>query len=179
MTDADRRALLRHTVATLAYRAAKVLRGFPEAGVESRLSPATRSPLEILAHLADLMQWAETLARGDDRWQPVREGGFSEQRERFFRNLAALDAALAAPPPGAAPPEPIVQGPVADALTHVGQLALLRGLAGAPVRPESYARADIAAGRVGPEQSAPRAEFDGDASLRRRDGPPRRDGQPR
>jgi hypothetical protein len=174
MTD-DARALLRHAVATLAYRAAKVLRGFPEGGVESRLSPATRCPRELLAHLADLMHWADGLARGEDRWHPVQEGGWAAHRERFFANLAALDAALAAPPAPPAPAVPaekILQGPVADALTHVGQLALLRGLAGAPVRPESYARAEIRAGQVGAAQPAPRAEFDGDASLRRRDGPP-------
>jgi hypothetical protein len=170
---------LRHAVATLAYRAAKVLRDFPEASVETRLSPSTRSPRELLAHLADLMHWAEGLARGEDRWQPVNEGGWAAHRERFFANLAALDAALAAAPAQAAPreqaaqAEQIFQGPIADALTHVGQLALLRGLAGAPVRPESYARAEIRAGGVGPEQPPPRAEFDGDASQRRRDGPPR------
>ena len=175
MTAPDGRPMLRHAVATLAYRAAKVLRSYPEASVETRLAPSARSPLELLAHLADLMHWADGLARGEDRWQPVSEGGWAAHRERFFRNLAALDAALAAPPAGAqpAPPEKIFQGPVADALTHVGQLALLRGLAGAPVRPESYARAEIQAGQIGAEQPAPRAEFDGDASVRRRDGPPK------
>ena len=175
MTDAEARSLLRHAVATLAYRAAKVLRGFPEDAAESRLTPATRCPRELLAHVADLMHWAEGLAHGEDRWHPVNEGGWAAHRERFFRNLAALDAALAAPPAGAqpAPHEQIFQGPVADALTHVGQLALLRGLAGAKVRPESYARAEIRAGQVGLDQPPPRAEFDGDASQRRRDGPPK------
>jgi hypothetical protein len=173
VTAPDGRPFLRHAVATLAYRAAKVLRGYPEATVETRVGPATRSPRELLAHLADLMQWAESLARGEDRWQPVTAGDWAAQRERFFARLAALDAALAAPPPQAAPPEQIYQGPIADALTHVGQLALLRGLAGAPVRPESYARAEITAGQVGAEQPPPRAEFDGDASARRRDGPPK------
>ena len=165
-------------MATLAYRAAKVLRDFPEASRESRLAPAARSPRELLAHLADLMHWAEGLARGEDRWHPVNAGDWAAHRERFFANLAALDAALAAAPPQAPPEttvpiEQILQGPIADALTHVGQLALLRGLAGAPVRPESYARAEIRAGRVGAEQPPPRAEFDGDASRRRRDGPPK------
>jgi len=173
MTAPDGRPLLRHAVATLAYRAAKVLRDFPEASCESRLSPSTRNARELLAHLADLMHWAEGLARGEDRWHPVSEGGWAAHRERFFSHLAALDAALAAPPAQAAPPEQLLQGPIADALTHVGQLALLRGLAGAPVRPESYARAEIRAGRVGPEQPPPRAEFDGDASRRWRDGPPK------
>jgi hypothetical protein len=63
--------------------------------------------------------------------------------------------------------EKLIQGPLADALTHVGQLAMLRGMAGVPVRPESYPRAEIVVGRVGIDQAAPRAEFDGDASARR------------
>ena len=67
--------------------------------------------------------------------------------------------------PGAA--EKLIQGPLADALTHVGQLAMLRGMAGAPVRPESFARATVTPGRVGPDQAPPGREFDGDASISR------------
>jgi hypothetical protein len=85
---------------------------------------------------------------------------------RFFDGLAALDRAVAAGLPDGAG-EKLIQGPLADALTHVGQLAMLRGMAGAPVRPESYARAEIVAGRVGPDQAPPGTEFDGDASQRR------------
>src|SRR5688572_14462260 len=111
------------------------------------------------------MEWAERMARGERRWQHVPTKGWSEARARFFSGLAALDTALAEAPPETLPEEAIFQGPVADALTHVGQLALLRGMAGDPVRPESYARAEIRAGVVGPEQSPNRTEFDGDASA--------------
>ena len=89
---------------------------------------------------------------------------------RFFAGLAALDRALGSDDslrgPAENQVEKLIQGPLADALTHVGQLAMLRGMAGVPIRPESYARADIVAGRVGLEQTPPRAEFDGDASRR-------------
>jgi hypothetical protein len=158
------RRFLRHAVATLAYRAGKVLRGFPENLVEVRSSPSSRTPLEILSHLGDLMDWAESMVRAEQRWQPARTTSWTAACERFFAGLEALDAALAAAAPSRRAPEEIFQGPVADALTHVGQLALVRGAVGAPVRPESYARADIRAGSVGREQPAPRAEFDGDAS---------------
>jgi hypothetical protein len=168
---ADQVPLLRHAVATLAYRAGKVLRDFPPAAVDMRLSTAARTPLQLVDHLGDLMEWAESLARGGDRWAPAPAGGWDAAVARFFRGLSALDAALAAGHPDARPPEQILQGPVADALTHVGQLALLRGLSGAPVRPESFARAEIVAGRVGQTQAAPRKEFDGDAGQRRREGP--------
>jgi hypothetical protein len=164
MTDSDARQLLRHTLATLAYRGAKVLRDFPEDAVEVRVSPATRTPLELLSHLGDLMEWAEGLARGDYRWRAASPSSWAEASERFFRGLSAVDAALAQASPQSHPDEQIFQGPIADALTHVGQLALLRGMLGAAVRPESYARAEIRTGRVGSDQAAPRAEFDGDAS---------------
>ena len=167
MTSDDERQFLRHTVATLAYRAGKVLRDFPPDLTAQRASPATRTPLELLGHLADLAHWAVGMSRGDPTWHTVQPGSWTEARRRFFDGLGALDAELAR---GAAQSRPLVkifQGPIADALTHVGQLAMLRGMAGAPVRPESYARAKIEAGRVGRDQAPPGFEFDGDASLRK------------
>jgi hypothetical protein len=160
------RAFLRHTVATLAYRAEKVLRDVPDGFPTLRIAEGRRTPLQILTHLGDLMEWAERMARGERRWQHVPSKDWSAAHARFFAGLAALDAALVDAPPETLPDEAIFQGPVADALTHVGQLALLKGVAGAPVRPESYARAEIRTGVVGPEQSSRRTEFDGDASAK-------------
>lgn len=158
-------SLLRHTVATLAYRAEKVLRDVPDDFANLRVSPATRTPHQILTHLGDLMEWAERMARGERRWHHVPQPEWQRALDRFFGSLAALDKALAEAPTDTLPEEAIFQGPVADALTHVGQLAMLRGMCGAPVRPESYARAEIRVGVVGPEQSDHRTEFDGDAST--------------
>lgn len=166
MSDEARR-LLRHTVATLAYRAEKVLRDVPDGFADLRVAPASRTPLEVLAHMCDLMTWGERMARGAYKWEPVPVDSWPAAVERFFAGLAALDAALAERPEVTYPAEVIFQGPVADALTHVGQLAMLRGTMAAPVRPEAYARADIGVGRVGREQSAERAEFSGDASKPR------------
>ena len=159
--------MLRHLVATLAYRAAKVLRDAPADFSGFQAGPAGRRPAQIVAHMADLMAWAVSLAHGGYAWKAEGSDDWNTEVARFFDGLAALDSALAssALPEGAA--EKLIQGPLADALTHVGQLALLRGLAGFPVRPESYARADIAAGRVGMTQPAPVKEFDGDASARK------------
>jgi hypothetical protein len=163
MSD-DARRLLRHTVATLAYRAEKALRDVPDGFPELRLSAASRTPLETVAHMGDLMVWAERLARGTYRWEPVPATTWSEAVDRFFTTLAAFDAALAAAAGATYTAEVIFQGPVADALTHVGQLAMMRGTMAAPIRPEAYARATITIGRVGREQSAERTEFSGDAS---------------
>ena len=156
--------MLRHLAATLAYRAAKVLRDAPP-GFGAATFGAVRRPIQIVAHMADLMAWAITLARGDYVWKAEGGSDWDVEVRRFFDGLAALDRELAADGPFAGSVEKMIQGPLADALTHVGQLAMLRGMAGAPVRPESYARAAIVAGRVGLEQAPPVREFDGDASA--------------
>jgi hypothetical protein len=163
----DARALLRHTVATLAYRAEKVLRDPPDGFADARVSEAGRSALDIVHHLGDLMEWATRMAEGTYKWAPNPADGWEPACRRFFDGLAALDAVIVTSDFADFTEAVIFQGPVADALTHIGQLAMLRGVVGAPVRPESYARAAIEAGRVGREQSSVRKEFDGDASARR------------
>jgi len=163
---AGERSLLRHALATLAYRAEKVLRDPPATFSGQRVVAEVRSPLEIVGHLGDLVEWAEQLAQGQWIWKAAGVGEWEADVERFYAALARLDARLAADAALGHPASVIFQGPIADALTHVGQLAMLRRLAGSPVRPESYGRAEIRTGRVGREQSTARREFDGDASAR-------------
>lgn len=159
MSD-DARTLLRHTVATLAYRGGKAVRGAPEGFADFHAAPGLRTPAQILAHVGDLLAWALGLARGEHVWNDSAPLPWDREVARFFAGLLALEEQLASGAPLAAAPEKLFQGPVADALTHVGQIALLRRMAGSPVRGENYLKADIAAGRVGPEQAPPRAEFD-------------------
>jgi hypothetical protein len=160
-------AVLRHLVATLAYRAAKVLRDVPATSFSGFSSgQGTRRPVEILAHMGDLMAWAVRMAQGEYVWRADGSNDWDAEMRRFFNGLAALDQYLASNTPPDRYAEMLIQGPLADALTHVGQLAMLRGAAGIPLRPESYARAEIVAGRVGLDQAMPVREFDGDASAR-------------
>jgi hypothetical protein len=156
----EKRAFLRHAIATIAYRGGKALRGAPETFATFRVAPTSRSPAQIVAHLGDLFDWALSIAQGTERWNNSEPLVWDREVARFFDTLQRLDAHLASDAPIAATPEKIFQGAIADALTHVGQLTLLRRVAGAPVRGENYYRADIVAGRVGPEQTAPRREFD-------------------
>jgi hypothetical protein len=160
MTAAAERALLRHTLATLAYRARKALRDAPPEFATFRISDGTREPAKILAHMGDLMDWGLALARGEKRWNDSTPLAWNDEVERFFTALAAFDDCIASDAPLAVPAGALFQGPVADALTHVGQIALLRRMAGAPVRGENYFRAEIVAGRIGTEQTPPRREFD-------------------
>ncbi|MDQ6892374.1 MAG: hypothetical protein M3167_06805 [Acidobacteriota bacterium] len=154
------RDLLRHTLATLAYRGGKVLRGAPPEFSAFRAAEGTRTPGEILAHIGDLLDWAVSLAAGAHVYREVPPGAWDRDVERFFACLKRFDGVLASPDPLGFPPGKLFQGPIADALTHVGQIGMMRRMAGASVRGENYFKADIAAGRVGAEQSAPRFEFD-------------------
>jgi hypothetical protein len=154
------REFLRHTLATLAYRGGKALRGAPVSFAAFRAGETSRTPLEILAHMGDLFDWAVALTSGEHKWQNAEPQSWNEQVERFFAGLQRFDEILAGDAPLGFPVERLFQGPVADALTHVGQIAALRRLAGAPVKGENYFKADIQAGRVGQDQAPPRAEFD-------------------
>ena len=152
-------ALLRHALATLAYRGGKALRDAPPGFEAFRAGPGSRSAGEILAHVGDLFDWAVSLCDGRHAWRDSPALPWKEGSARFFDGLARLDARLCAGRELGSAPEKLFQGPVADAFTHVGQIALLRRLAGAPVRGENYFKAPIAAGRVGPEQLEPGFEF--------------------
>jgi hypothetical protein len=143
------RDLLRHALAALAYRARKVLRDAPESFATFRVGEAgVRSPIEILSHMGDVLDWALALARGGEvAWRENALRTWDQEVERFFAALQAFDGFLAQ---GAVVPlERLLQGPIADVLTHVGQLAMLRRLAGAPIRGENYFKAEIAAGQLG------------------------------
>jgi len=151
---------LRHMVATLAYRGGKVLRDAPASFGTFKISEGSRTPSQILAHINDLLDWALSLARGAQAWHDSTPATWQEDVARFFNGLERFDAYLASDAPLGVSPEQLYQGPIADSLTHVGQLAMLRRLAGSPVKAENYFRADIVAGRVGATQSPPRREFD-------------------
>jgi hypothetical protein len=153
---------LRHALATLAYRGAKAVRGAPEGFATFKASPTSRTPVEILAHMGDLMDWGLTLSRGQPTFHESVPLPWTQEVDRFFAAVTAWEKYLASEATLAAPAEKIFQGPVADALTHVGQINLLRRMADAPVRGESYNRAPIAIGQTGFDQPppTPESEFD-------------------
>jgi hypothetical protein len=158
MTD---REFLRHTVATLAYRAAKTMRGAPPSFATFSPGATSNTPVQIVAHMGDLFDWALSLANGAGRWNASTPQAWDAECARFFAALKAFDDALASSAGIGYELTRLFQGPVADALTHTGQLAMLRRLSGAPMKGESYNRADVVVGRVGAEQTPadPRYEF--------------------
>lgn len=160
MSEKMKREFLRHTVATVAYRGGKAIKDAPDGFGDFKASDGSRTPLQILAHVGDLFDWALSMARGKTVWNNSKPLPWDEETERFFAAVKAFDDFLASENEIAKPLEKLFQGPVADALTHVGQINLLRRMFDSPVRGENYFRAEIEIGRVGSEQSANRTEFD-------------------
>ena len=153
------KGMLRHTLATLAYRAAKVLRDAPDSFATFGTGEKGRNPALILAHMGDLMDWGLSMANGTKQWHDSKPLPWPQEAQRFFKSVKAFDDYLASDSPLSYPVEKLFQGPVADALTHTGQLAMLRRMAGCPMRGENYFRAAIATGRVGADQAPPAQEF--------------------
>ena len=152
--------MLRHTVATLAYRGAKAVRGVPDSFASFSAAETTRTPAQILAHVGDLLDWALSIATGAEAWKNSEPLPWDQEVARFHLALESFDNYLASEAELSATCERLFQGPIADALTHVGQLTMLRRIAGAAIKGENYSRAKIEAGRVGAEQATPKREFD-------------------
>ena len=152
--------MLRHTVATLAYRGAKATLGAPVEFADYRAAADSRTPVEILAHMGDLFDWALGMCDGQHNWHNSTPLAWDREIARFFAALAAFDGRLGSGAPLGFPAEKIFQGPIADALTHVGQIAMLRRTAGCKMRGENYFAAKIEVGRVGVDQAPPVVEFD-------------------
>jgi hypothetical protein len=156
----EKREFLRHTLATVAYRGGKAVRGADAGFAEFQIGENPKTPAQILAHIGDLMDWAVTIAEGKQAWNSSTPLPWEDEVKRFHASLQKLDDVLASAKPLASSSEVLFQGPVADALTHVGQLAMLRRLAGTKMKSENYAKAEIVTGRVGTEQTAAKREFD-------------------
>jgi len=113
-----------------------------------------------MAHMGDLFDWALSMAKGKTEWVQSKPGSWRKEVDRFHASLLALDRYLSSDAPLGTTAEELFQGPISDALTHIGQIAIMRRQDDSPVRSEVYARADITPGRVGAEQPKSPFEFD-------------------
>ena len=155
------RALLRHMLATIAYRGGKTIRGAPEEFASFRAEGSLNTPVLLLAHIGDLIEWAHRWCHGEEQSYKISEPlEWNSEVKRFYSSLESFDQYLASGGTLRTDLEAMFQAPIADALTHIGQLALLRRMAGDPVPGEAYRLAEIVAGRVGPEQAKPGREFE-------------------
>lgn len=146
---------LRHALATLAYRAGKTVRDTPVTFATYRSAPESPSPNEILAHMGDLMDWALTMAKGKPTWNNSEPLPWPDEIQRFFTAVQRFDDYLESGLPIAWDPGRIFQGGIADALTHTGQLAMLRRMSGHKMKGENYSKAQINVGKVSVDQPLP------------------------
>lgn len=162
MEPDDARSLLRHMLATLAYRGGKAIRNAPENFGSFRPEGCRNTPVLILAHIGDLIEWAHRWSAGSPNYIVSEPLAWDQEVARFHAALGAFDRLLESGEPLHAPLEALFQAPIADALTHIGQIALLRRMAGDPIPGEAYRLAGIAAGRLGPDQAPANLEFEQD-----------------
>jgi hypothetical protein len=154
----DRRQMLRHFLAALAYRTQKALRGAPAAFDSFRAAPGVRTPAELVRHMTSVLGYARTFFVGG-QYRPLPLPSLQAELTRFHDTLEDLSTHLKSGSPllQGMSPERLLQGPFADAMTHAGQLGILRRLAGHPVPPEDFIVAEIDAERVGPRQADPKS----------------------
>jgi hypothetical protein len=143
-----KRDVLRHMVATVAYRGGLAITDAPPGFATFRAHETTRTPGEILAHIGDLLEGSLHLVKGNMVHLESAPLPWEEEIARFFLAVKELDVYLASDAPLACPVEKLVQGPIGDALTHVGQIVMLRRMAGSPIRSAAYFTAEIVAGEV-------------------------------
>ena len=158
-SDATRQ-LVRHGIATIAYRGAKAVRGAPNSFATYHIGDKTRTPTQILTHIGDLFAWALAAVQGNEEWRESTPLTWPAEIERFFSTLKKFDDYLASAQPIQLSAEKLLQSPIADSLTHIGQIAMLRRLAGSPILGENYLLAEITVGRVGADQAKPIGEFE-------------------
>ena len=158
-SDATRQ-LVRHGIATIAYRGGKAIRGAPNSFATYHIGDKTRTPTQILTHIGDLFAWALAAVQGNEEWHESAPLSWTAETERFFSTLKKFDGYLASAQPIQLSAEKLLQSPIADSLTHIGQIAMLRRLAGSPILGENYLLAEITVGRVGADQAKPIGEFE-------------------
>lgn len=146
--SSDTTRVLRQLVATIAFRASRSLHDAPATLANVRLGEGGMTARELLHHMTNVMSFALATVSATERLRhdPL---GWEQEIDRFYSLLSQVDAKLAE----GAVMDPgmdlkLVQGPLADALTHIGQLHAMRRMAGFPVDPTNYIKADVAIGRI-------------------------------
>ena len=152
----EKREMLRHFLAALAYRTQKALREAPREFAEFAAGSQTRTPMELLRHMTSVLGYARTKFRGGS-YRPEPLEAFADEIDRFHTMLQDLSDHLTAGDPLLdTTPERLLQGPFSDAMTHAGQLAMLRRLHGSPVPPENFIVADVDPSNLGADQPEPK-----------------------
>ncbi|HUR96717.1 MAG TPA: hypothetical protein VMZ26_01490 [Pyrinomonadaceae bacterium] len=151
----DKRHMLRHFLAALAYRTQKAVRGAPDSFADFEAGNDVRTPKELVRHITSVLGYARTFFIGGE-YRPEPLPTFRDEIQRFHAMLADLGEHLTdGTPLRALTEEQLLQGQFSDAMTHVGQLAMLRRLHGDPVRSENFIHAAISPENLSIDQPDP------------------------
>ena len=150
----EKREMLRHYTASIAYHATKAIRDAPVVFPEFKPGRGVRTPRQILHHIAGVLTYAHSFFE-DYETTHLDHQTWDTEINRFYEILGKLDNSLKEKHPRKVTEEQLLQGPLSDAMAHIGQLLMLRRLAGSPVPSENFIFADIAKGVVGPDQPEP------------------------
>jgi hypothetical protein len=152
--DMTQRSMLKHLLGAIAYRAQKALRDAPDSYADFHAGMNVRTPHELVRHMTGVLGYARTLFVGGV-WRPRMLPTFGEEVARLHEVMEDLGRLIETGDAPTIRPEQLLQGPLSDAMTHVGQLAMLRRLAGAPVAPENFVFAKVDANNLGQHQPPP------------------------
>jgi hypothetical protein len=157
MTEID---FFRHTLATIAYRAGHSIRTAPQSFAEFKAGASSKTPLELVAHMTDLLDWSLTELKGESDWHERPPTNWETDVARFYDSLKKLDGYAAAGHPTKTDLMRLFQGPMVGCFVYIGRIDMLRRRHGSPVKREIFFEADIVIGRVGPQQTPPRMELE-------------------
>lgn len=150
------RNVLRHYLGSIAYHTQKAIRDAPEGYWSFAAGNRARTPESVLRHMTSVLGYARTFFFGGI-YRPEPLPTIDAEIDRFHDMVQEISRLLESGAPLQGMDElQLLQGPLSDVMTHVGQLSLLRRLYGSPVPPENFIYADISASRLGKDQPAPR-----------------------
>ena len=149
--------LLRHMLATIAYRFQKTVRNTTEEFGVFRNTRDTRTPIEIINHMYDVLNKTKIFIE-KERYDKTSTAQLELRLEieRFHRVLNNLDVVLSEKELDIKFSKRLLQGPLSDVLCHIGQIAMLSGQSGNKIKGEDFFSAKIMTGNTSSEQALPK-----------------------
>ena len=146
--------LLRHTLSTIAYRFQKSVSSANEDFGNFRAAEDSRTAVEIINHIFDIINKTKVFIKDDrfDKSLPIQLD-FKSEIDRFHNTLQELDFLLSETELEIDYSKKLIQGPLSDVLSHIGQIALMSGLDGNKIKGENFSSAKIITGNTSSNQN--------------------------
>ncbi len=133
---------IQHFLKVLSYRFEKAIHNAAESYPKHASGHGIRTPLELLGHMNGVLEFAISSLKNQPR-RNIPEQSWQEQITLYYEKLKELNQLMQENSFDTDTLERILQGPLADAMTHIGQLAMMRRLANSAIAGENYFAADM------------------------------------